>query len=116
MSRIMARHLYGMVDLLILKTLSDGNARHGLEILDGIRKNSDGYLTIEDAALYPALHRLQKEGFLRGEWRISEKRRRAKFYALTPAGRRELGRAVRAWKRHTGAMCKVLEIAWKEQL
>ena len=51
----------------------------GLEILDGIRKNSDGYLTIEDAALYPALHRLQKECFLRGVWRISEKLRRAKF-------------------------------------
>jgi transcriptional regulator len=105
-----------MVDLLILKILGDGDPRHGLEILDGIRRNSGGYLTIEDAALYPALHRLQKEGFLKGEWRISEKRRRAKFYELTPAGQRELERAVSAWKRHTGAMCKVLEIAWGEQL
>jgi transcriptional regulator len=115
MSRIMARNLYGTVDLLILKTLSVSGPRHGLAILDEIRRNSSDYLLIDDAALYPALHRLQKEGLLTGEWRISDKRRRAKFYKLTPAGRRELKRAVAAWKQHTVAVCQVLEIAWGEQ-
>jgi len=115
MPRIMARHLYGTVDLLILKIISSHGPLHGLAILDEIRQRSDDYLQVEDAALYPALHRLQKEGLLTSEWRISEKRRRAKFYDLTPAGRKELTRAVEAWKHHAGAVCKVLEIAWGDE-
>jgi DNA-binding PadR family transcriptional regulator len=104
MPRIMARHLYGTVDLLILKIVSSHGPLHGLAILDEIRRQSDDYLQVEDAALYPALHRLQKE-----------KRRRAKFYDLTPAGRKELARAVEAWKNHAGAVCKVLEISWGDE-
>ncbi len=111
MPRIMARHLYGTVDLLILKTLSVSGPLHGLAILDEIRRTSDDYLQVEDAALYPALHRLQKEGLLTSQWRISEKHRRAKFYDPTPAGRKELQRAVEAWKNHATAVCRVLEIA-----
>ena len=113
MSRITDRSLYGMVDLLVLKTLSSGEQKHGLSIIDEIRKNSNDFLTVEDGALYPALHRLQKEGLLKAEWKISEKRRRAKFYRITASGRRELNGAIREWKRHTVAVGKVLEITWE---
>ena len=113
MSRITDRSLYGMVDLLVLKTLSQGEEKHGLSIIDEIRKTSGDFLTVEDGALYPALHRLQKEGLLKAEWKISEKRRRAKFYRITSGGRKELNRAVREWKRHTVAVGKVLEVTWE---
>ncbi|MFC1530006.1 PadR family transcriptional regulator [Gemmatimonadota bacterium] len=112
MSRITDRSLYGMVDLLVLKTLSSGGEMHGLSIIDEIRKTSGDFILIEDGALYPALHRLQKEGLLKAEWRISDKRRRAKFYTITADGRRELKKAVTAWQRHTTAVGMVLEINW----
>jgi transcriptional regulator len=114
MSRLTDRSVYGMVDLLVLKTLSRGGELHGLSIIDEIRKTSGEFLHIEDGALYPALHRLQKEGLLLAEWRISEKRRRAKFYTITADGRRELKQAVTAWRQHTTAVGRVLEIEWGE--
>lgn len=106
--------MYGTVDLLVLQILSSGGQRHGLEIIDEIRTISNDLLHVEDGALYPALHRLQKEGLLKAEWRISEKRRRAKFYQITPEGIRELQRTLEEWKEHTGAVCKVLGLAWEE--
>ncbi len=106
--------MYGTVDLLVLQTLSSGGQRHGLEIIDEIRRSSDDLLNVEDGALYPALHRLQKEGLLKAEWRISEKRRRAKFYQITPEGIKELQRTLEEWKERTGAVCKVLGLAWEE--
>ncbi len=111
MSRLMARHLYGLVDVLILKTLSTHGPQHGLAVLDRIRAGSDDFLQIEDAALYPALHRLHQEGLLEAEWRISDKGRQAKYYTLTQRGRRELERAVRIWERHTLAVSRILQVS-----
>jgi PadR family transcriptional regulator PadR len=110
MARIGRRGLYGEIELLVLKTLSHGEPMHGLAIIDAVRKRSGSYLQIEDAALYPALHRLHRKGLLKGEWRISDKRRRAKFYEITAAGRKELAEAAREWIAHTRAMRQVLEV------
>jgi transcriptional regulator len=115
MARVSGKSMYGTVDLLVLQVLSSGGPKHGLEIIDEIRTTSEDLLQVEDGALYPALHRLQKEGLLKAEWRISDKRRRAKFYEMTPAGRKELRKTLEEWKEHTGAVCKVLGIAWGER-
>ncbi len=104
--------LYGNVEILLLKTLSLGGAMHGLAIARQIGKLSDEFLRLEEGALYPALHRLQKRGLIQGEWKISDKRRRAKFYTMTTAGRKELRREVQDWIRHTSAVRKVLDVAW----
>ena len=110
MTLIRSRGFYGEIDILVLKTLSGGESMHGLAIIDAVRKSSGDYLQIEDAALYPALHRLHRKGLLKGVWRISDKKRRAKFYEITPAGRKELARALEEWTAHTRAMGQVLEI------
>ncbi len=114
MSRLMARHLYGLVDVLILKTISVHGPQHGLAVLDRIRTGSDDFLQIEDAALYPALHRLHKEGLLEAEWRVSDKGRQARYYSLTRRGKRELERAVRIWERHTLAVSRILQVSLEE--
>ncbi len=103
--------MYGSVDLLILKTLSLGGSRHGLEISQKIQHLSENRLKIEGNALYPSLHRLERRGLIQGEWRISEKGRRAKFYVLTPAGEKHLQKDVKEWIRHTDAVRLVFDIA-----
>lgn len=110
MARKGGRGFYGEVEILVLKTLSHGKPMHGLAIIDAVREVSGEHLHIEDAALYPALHRLDRKGLLKGEWRISDKRRRAKFYTLTNPGRKQLKRSLREWTAHTRAMGKVLKI------
>jgi transcriptional regulator len=110
MRRKGGRGFYGEIEILILKTLSHGNPMHGLAIIDAVRETSDDSLEIEDAALYPALHRLDRKGMLKGEWRISDKRRRAKFYEITAVGHEQLQRALEEWTAHTKAMGKVLDI------
>jgi PadR family transcriptional regulator PadR len=110
MTRVGRRGFYGEIDILVLKTLGHGEPMHGLAIIDAVRESSGEYLQIEDAALYPSLHRLHRKGLLKGEWKISEKRRRAKFYELTLAGRKELARALKEWTAHTRALGRVLEV------
>ncbi len=100
--------LYGTLEALILKTVNQNNSLHGLDIARQIQDRSDDVLNVEEGALYPALHRLQKQGLISGEWRISEKRRRARFYRITPAGRKALRDEVGAWVRHSEAVGKVL--------
>jgi PadR family transcriptional regulator len=100
--------LYGTLEVMILKTLADGGPLHGLQIADRIRARSDELLRIEEGALYPALHRLKRLGFVEGEWRISNKRRRARFYDLTPLGQQALFAELDAWQRHSAAVNKVL--------
>ena len=100
--------LYGTLEAMILKTLTDGGPLHGLQIADRIRARSGDLLRIEEGALYPALHRLQRLGFVEGEWRISDKRRRARFYDITPAGQQALTAELAAWQRHSEAVNKVL--------
>ena len=104
-------HMYGSVDLLILKTLSLNGPRHGLEISEAIERLSQRQLKIEGNALYPSLHRLEVKGHIKGEWRISEKGRRAKFYVLTPAGKKRLMKGMKEWIRHTDAVRLVFDVA-----
>ena len=81
---------------------------HGFEILRWIEETSDGDLLLEEGALYPALHRLQKKGWLDAEWAISEKGRRAKYYRLTGSGRQALTDESRQWDRYVQAIGKVV--------
>jgi DNA-binding PadR family transcriptional regulator len=92
--------------------LSATGPSHGLGIVDAIEEGSDGSMRVEDGALYRALHRLEKDGFLEAEWRISDKNRRAKFYALTAVGQDELERATQEWRHHTETIRKILGVAW----
>jgi transcriptional regulator len=103
--------LYGNLNLLILKSLEDGE-QHGLAIARRIRAASEDVLEIEEGALYPALHRLEADGLVKASWGASETNRRAKYYALTPAGRRALVRERETWIRHALAVSKVLDLSW----
>jgi transcriptional regulator len=101
------RELYGTIELLILKALS-WNPSHGFGIARWIELVSDDALTVEEGSLYPALHRLEAEGWIAAEWGVSENNRRAKFYALTPVGRRMLRAEEGRWERFVTTMAKVL--------
>lgn len=100
----------GTLDLLILKGLSWGPL-HGLEVLRWIERESRGSLHIEEGALYPALHRMEQKGWLESTWGHTEQSRRARFYRLTPAGRRQLAAEVTRWSRYTSAVGLVLNAA-----
>jgi PadR family transcriptional regulator, regulatory protein PadR len=98
----------GTLDLLILRTLSL-QRMHGWAISERLHQVSRATLTIPQGSLYPALHRLERRGWLRAEWGESENNRRAKYYELTRAGRRQLAADVEAWRRLTAAVDLVLE-------
>ena len=102
--------LQGTVDLLILRALRSG-PQHGYAVSRWIRERTDGVLSMEDAALYQALHRLEAKGWIGAEWGVSENNRRAKYYELTPEGRRQLRTEVSVWKRYAEAMFKIIETA-----
>jgi len=98
----------GTVDLLILKTVALGPA-HGWAIAQRIRQVSKNVLQVNQGALYPALHRLEQQGWIRAEWGESENNRRAKFYALTRAGRKYLQQEEANWERLSAAIGLVLK-------
>jgi len=100
--------LPGTVDLVILQTLTSGPL-HGFEVSRSIRARSEGALDVQDAALYKALHRMERAGWVEAEWGISDRGRRAKYYSLTTAGRRQLRREVGFWRQYAEAVFKVLE-------
>jgi PadR family transcriptional regulator, regulatory protein PadR len=102
--------MQGTVDLLILRALQQGPA-HGYAVSRWVRERTGGVLSMEDAALYQALHRLEARGWIASEWGLSENNRRAKFYALTPVGRRQLRTEVSAWRQYAEAVFKVIETA-----
>jgi PadR family transcriptional regulator PadR len=102
--------MQGTVAVLILKALSWG-PMHGYDVSRSIRQRSEGELGLEDAALYQALHRLEKKGWIEAEWGLSENNRRAKFYRLTEDGREALQAELSIWKRYVDAVSKVLETA-----
>jgi PadR family transcriptional regulator, regulatory protein PadR len=102
-----AELLPGTLDLLILKAVSLG-ALHGYGVLLRIGQISGGALTIEQGALYPALYRLEVQGLLDSEWGSSENNRRAKFYRLTPAGRKRLRVETEGWNRLVSAIATAL--------
>ena len=99
----------GTLDLLILKALS-AQPMHGWAISERIRQVSDEVLQVPQGSLYPALHRLERRGWIQAEWGTSENNRRAKFYALTRAGRKQLDVEADAWARLTRAVSLVLKI------
>jgi len=96
--------LKGTLDLLVLRSLASGPEMHGFEILDWIQQGSGDEFLVEEGALYPALHRLEKRGLLASDWGISEKGRRAKYYQITPAGRTALSREQEQWDRYVAAV------------
>jgi transcriptional regulator len=100
--------LQGTLDMLVLKTLTRG-AMHGYAIAEFIQQTSDDVLRVEEGALYPALHRLELRGWLAAEWGLSENNRRAKYYRLTAAGRRQLAAESSSWQRLSGAVMRVME-------
>src|SRR5688500_15550878 len=102
--------LKGTVDMLILRSLQQGPS-HGYEVSRWVRERTDGVLTLEDAALYQALHRLENDGWIEAEWGLSENNRRAKYYRLTTAGRRRLRHVVAGWRRYAAAVIKAVEPA-----
>jgi transcriptional regulator len=99
--------LQGTLDLLILRTLVWG-PQHGHGIGVAIRASSDEVLNIDHGSLYPALHRLEREGWVDSEWALSENKQRAKYYRLTAAGRRQLSVERSRWRRLSEAIAKVL--------
>ncbi|MBS1825286.1 MAG: PadR family transcriptional regulator [Acidobacteria bacterium] len=99
--------LPGTLDLLILKAVSLSQ-EHGYGILLRIEQISGGALSIEQGALYPALHRLEHQGLLAGEWGVSENNRKARFYSLTPSGRKRLKDDSAGWERIVTAMSAAL--------
>ncbi len=103
--------LQGTVDLLILRTLQSGQPLHGWAISDRIQRISDDILRLNQGSLYPALHRLEHQGWVTAEWAVSELGRRARFYRLTASGRKQLQVETQNWARLAGAIGRVLEMA-----
>lgn len=97
----------GTLDLLVLRTLSRGEEMHGFEILKWITDSTEGSLTLEEGALYPALHRLEKRGSLKAEWGVSGKGRRAKYYRITSKGRKALRSQEAEWARYVDVVSQV---------
>jgi PadR family transcriptional regulator PadR len=100
--------LQGTLDVLILKTLSWG-PMHGFGVARSIQRVTDDTLQIEEGSLYPALHRMERRGWIEAEWGVSENNRKAKFYRLTTAGRRQLRAEASAWEAFATAVAKVLQ-------
>lgn len=97
----------GTLDMLVLKTLEDG-ALHGYAIARRIQKASDDFLRVEEGSLYPALHRMERRGWIEAEWGLSETNRKAKYYRLSPAGREQLKAQIAKWNRLVHAISGVL--------
>jgi transcriptional regulator len=102
--------LQGTLDLLVLRTLAAGTM-HGWGISQRIQQLSDDVLRVNQGSLYPALYRLEREGWIASEWGASENNRRARFYTLTRAGRRQLEQETENWKRLAAAVGRILQTA-----
>jgi len=100
----------GTLDMLVLKTLLHG-AMHGYGIAEFIQGTSNNVLRVEEGALYPALHRLELRGLLASEWGVSENNRRAKYYRLTAAGRKQLAAEAQHWSRMSSAIGLIMDTA-----
>ena|SRR5215813_6772280 len=102
--------LQGTLAMLILRTLARGPL-HGYEIVQRIQRSSDDVLKVEEGSLYPALYRMEEQGWIEPEWGASENNRRAKYYKLTRAGRKQLAVETSYWERLSKAVTKVLQTA-----
>lgn len=107
MARTQTDALRGSLDLLVLKTLSLG-PMHGWGIGQRLQQISEGVLEVNQGSLYPALQRLEKDGLITSEWGTTDNNRRARYYALTAAGRRALGEEVESWRRFASGLEAVL--------
>jgi transcriptional regulator len=103
--------LQGTIDLLVLRTLDVRGALHGYAITQHIQRGSAELLRVEEGSLYPALHRMEQAGWIRGRWGTTEKNRQARFYAITAAGRRQLEQEQESWVRLTDGVNRVLRFA-----
>ena|SRR5688572_4392826 len=103
--------LQGTLVLLILKTLAAQGRMHGYAITSHIQSVSKELLRVEEGSLYPALHRMEEDGWIRAEWGVTEKNRDARFYVLTPAGRKQLALEQESWSRLTEGVRRVLRDA-----
>jgi transcriptional regulator len=110
MTKAKADLLQGTLDMLILRTLESG-ASHGWGISQRLQEISEDVLQINQGSLYPALHRLERQGWIRAEWGTSENNRRAKYYALTVSGKTQLAEERETWERLSVAVARVLETA-----
>src|SRR5829696_6322118 len=108
MSHTKADLIQGTLDLLILKSLAHG-PMHGYGVGQRIAQLADDMLKVEEGSLYPALHRLEDRGLVSSEWGVSENNRRARFYRLTPRGRKRLGSEQESWRRFVFAVDKILQ-------
>jgi PadR family transcriptional regulator PadR len=100
----------GTLDLLILKTVALG-PQHGWAISERIQQISRDVLQVQQGSLYPALHRLERRGWIKAEWGVSENNRKAKYYAITRAGRKQLENDADAWRKLSTAVAHVLDMA-----
>jgi PadR family transcriptional regulator, regulatory protein PadR len=103
--------LQGALDLMVLKILSRRSGLHGYAIMTAIEETSEGVLRVEEGSLYPALRRMEESGWLRAEWITREGGRRARIYALTAAGRKQLAAEESRWQAGTSAVNRVLRMA-----
>jgi PadR family transcriptional regulator PadR len=103
--------LQGTLALLVLKTLDCGKRMHGYAITAHIHRVSTQLLRVEEGSLYPALHRMEQDGWVRAEWGKTEKNREARFYSLTAQGRKQLAQEEASWKRLTEGVASVIRYA-----
>ncbi|HKD45306.1 MAG TPA: PadR family transcriptional regulator [Candidatus Angelobacter sp.] len=103
--------LQGTLDLLVLKSLAGRGPMHGYGITVHIQSIAGGALRVEEGSLYPALHRMAQEGWISSKWGASDNNRRARYYSITAAGRRQLAREQQRWGELTEAVARVLQLA-----
>ncbi len=103
--------LQGTLVLLILKTLASGRRLHGYAVTAHIQSVSAQLLRVEEGSLYPALHRMEQEGWVNAEWGLTEKNREARFYSLTARGRKQLAQEEESWARLTEGVARVIGYA-----
>ncbi|MFN8574710.1 MAG: PadR family transcriptional regulator [Gemmatimonadaceae bacterium] len=103
--------LQGTLALLVLRTLSVAGPLHGYAITAHIQRVSAEMLRVEEGSLYPALHRMEQDGWLRSSWGMTDKNREARFYELTAAGRKQLAQEQESWSRLTTGVARVLRYA-----
>jgi transcriptional regulator len=108
MARKTGDTLQGSLDLLVLRSMEHG-PMHGWGITQHIERISNAILRVEEGSLYPALHRMEQDGWIRAEWGVSENNRRARYYQLTRTGRKHLAEERENWQRVTGPVALVLE-------
>jgi transcriptional regulator len=106
--------LQGTLDMLILQTLRWGPPQHGYGISQSIRAGSNEVLQVETGSLYPALHRLEKQGWIKAEWDVSDNNQRAKYYRLTAAGRKQLSTQRSRWNQLSTAIAGLMKLGDSE--